>query len=567
MKTYQKITNLLENREYGPTTSNPWRDYRQFSSLSSFAARLCLAKKLQGHEGCVNSITWNDKGTRILSGSDDTRLKIWDVGQEKALKTIETGHATNIFCARFMTFSDEQRIVSCSADGAVKHLDLETASIRPFNCHTDMAYEVAPDPENPNIFFTCSEDGTVRQIDLRLKDRCDCEGCSHGIYIKLQRTRNRPIGILTMALRTLKPVSLSIGCADGFVRTYDRRMISEASQQPVYQFCPEHLITTPDKRHRITSLKYNYNGSQIIVSYSGEHIYLVEPESNLSLDDIKEIQKRWKEKLKRFENSNTQQDSQTDNNNNNNNDNNTQAAGSLAQATHRLSSVILERLFHFRSDSSSDQDEEEGQPHNESTTVDSTSMETGRVRPISEHNESPHVKRIRSLSVSDESSPSGYDKDIRMVYCGHRNVRTMIKEANFFGPYSQYAVSGSDDGRVFLWERDSGDLVNYFTGDKRVVNCVQGHPTLPILAVSGIDDDIKIFEPTAEVRANLSQSEDIMRHNQRLLQEHQDVLVVPASMVLRLLSVLPGNVGNITLTFSPSFNESDEDNNNQPPPP
>jgi len=30
------------------------------------------------HDGCVNSICWNDRGTNILSGSDDQHLKITD---------------------------------------------------------------------------------------------------------------------------------------------------------------------------------------------------------------------------------------------------------------------------------------------------------------------------------------------------------------------------------------------------------------------------------------------------------------------------------------------------------
>ena len=33
---------------------------------------------------------------------------------------------------------------------------------------------------------------------------------------------------------------------------------------------------------------------------------------------------------------------------------------------------------------------------------------------------------------------------------------------------------------------------------RHVVNCVQPHPTLPVLATSGIDYDIKLWFPTAE---------------------------------------------------------------------
>jgi WD domain, G-beta repeat. len=38
--------------------------------------RLCLLKKLPVHNGCVNSICWNETGEYILSGSDDQHLVV-----------------------------------------------------------------------------------------------------------------------------------------------------------------------------------------------------------------------------------------------------------------------------------------------------------------------------------------------------------------------------------------------------------------------------------------------------------------------------------------------------------
>lgn len=69
----------------------------------------------------------------------------------------------------------------------------------------------------------------------------------------------------------------------------------------------------------------------------------------------------------------------------------------------------------------------------------------------------------------------------------------MIKEASFWG--DDYVMSGSDCGNVFTWERKTGKLVMLMEADQHVVNCVQPHPTLPILAASGIDYDIKILAP------------------------------------------------------------------------
>jgi len=38
--------------------------------------RLRLLKKLPVHNGCVNSICWNETGEYILSGSDDQHLVV-----------------------------------------------------------------------------------------------------------------------------------------------------------------------------------------------------------------------------------------------------------------------------------------------------------------------------------------------------------------------------------------------------------------------------------------------------------------------------------------------------------
>lgn len=84
---------------------------------------------------------------------------------------------------------------------------------------------------------------------------------------------------------------------------------------------------------------------------------------------------------------------------------------------------------------------------------------------------------------------------LQMKYTGHRNARTMIKEATFWG--NDYVMSGSDCGHVFAWNRKTGELVMLLEADQHVVNCLQPHPTLPYLATSGIDYDIKLYTPMA----------------------------------------------------------------------
>jgi len=85
------------------------------------------------------------------------------------------------------------------------------------------------------------------------------------------------------------------------------------------------------------------------------------------------------------------------------------------------------------------------------------------------------------------------------TYKGHCNVRT-VKDVNYAGLNDEYVVSGSDDGNLFIWAKDTGKLVNILSGDAEVVNVVQAHPYEPMLAVSGIDNTIKIFSPDARAQ-------------------------------------------------------------------
>lgn len=57
----------------------------------------------------------------------------------------------------------------------------------------------------------------------------------------------------------------------------------------------------------------------------------------------------------------------------------------------------------------------------------------------------------------------------KVNYTGHRNERT-VKDVDFFLS-SDKVVSGSDDGRFFIWDRKSGQLLNILLGDGDTVGC------------------------------------------------------------------------------------------------
>jgi WD repeat-containing protein 42A len=63
---------------------------------------------------------------------------------------------------------------------------------------------------------------------------------------------------------------------------------------------------------------------------------------------------------------------------------------------------------------------------------------------------------------------------------------------NFLGPNDEYVTSGSDDGNFFIWNKATGKVHGVLEGDGSVVNVIESHPRLPLIAVSGIDTTVKV---------------------------------------------------------------------------
>lgn len=100
-------------------------------------------------------------------------------------------------------------------------------------------------------------------------------------------------------------------------------------------------------------------------------------------------------------------------------------------------------------------------------------------------------------------------------YKGHRNNAT-VKGVNFYGPCSEFVVSGSDCGHIYLWDKNSARIVQFMEGDRGgVVNCLEPHPHLPGMATSGLDHDIKLWAPTAETPTALKGLKEVMKKNKR----------------------------------------------------
>ncbi|XP_055086452.1 DDB1- and CUL4-associated factor 6 isoform X8 [Periophthalmus magnuspinnatus] len=264
--------------------NEPYTIRTNYLGRREFVQRLKLESTLNVHDGCVNTISWNDTGEYLLSGSDDTFLVISNPYNKKVKKSIRSGHRANIFSAKFMPHTNDQEIVSCSGDGIIYYTHTEKSPELnrqcQFTCHYGTAYEIMTVPNDPYTFLSCGEDGTVRWFDLRTKTSCTKEDCKDDILINCRRAAT------SISISPLMPFYLAVGCSDSSVRIYDRRMLGtratgnymgRVNTGMCVRFVPAHLS---NKSCRVTSLCYSEDGQEVLVSYSSDYIYLFDPKDD-----------------------------------------------------------------------------------------------------------------------------------------------------------------------------------------------------------------------------------------------------------------------------------------------
>lgn len=163
---------------------------------------------MRPYAATTDSGSWSTSGNLLASGSDDTYLNIWEYNPSGLPNTfslntsVSTGHRANIFSVKFMPHSGDRTVVTCAGDSEVRIFDLEyggatqagsthsafsantrsrrfnsffrharwlneaNTNARVYRSHADRAKRIVTE-SSPYLFLTCSEDGEVRQWDLR----------------------------------------------------------------------------------------------------------------------------------------------------------------------------------------------------------------------------------------------------------------------------------------------------------------------------------------------------------------------------------------------------------------
>lgn len=200
------VYDRLLKREVGQQRRK-YTDIRGIYGDRRWVDDLDIVNELEGHNGCVNALSWSTSGRLLASGSDDHRINIHSYQPESSTSqfslttSIMTGHRSNIFSVKFMPYSNDRTIVSATDD--VRIFDIEHSghsafgsgitrpgtsrrsigmardsltltegdtNAKAFRCHTDTVKRIVTE-DNPFYFLTCSNDGDVRQWDIRQPSR------------------------------------------------------------------------------------------------------------------------------------------------------------------------------------------------------------------------------------------------------------------------------------------------------------------------------------------------------------------------------------------------------------
>ncbi len=147
---------------------------------------------MKGHTDYVNSVGFNHDGTKIVSGSFDNTIRVWNVDTGECILTLK-GHTSYVLSVGFN--HDGTKIVSGSVDETIHVWNIDTAEcILTLKDHTYDVYSVGFNHDGTKI-VSGSDDNTIHVWNV---DTGECIFNGKQLEDTLQNEFNRTLQAVTL---------------------------------------------------------------------------------------------------------------------------------------------------------------------------------------------------------------------------------------------------------------------------------------------------------------------------------------------------------------------------------
>ncbi|GAA5977776.1 hypothetical protein JCM10908_005092 [Rhodotorula pacifica] len=528
-----------------------------------------------GHRANIFDIAWAPNTPNgLFSVAGDHTVRVYDISLATSSKLSTT------------------TITPPAPHRPFQHHEDATACTEVYRCHTDRVKRIATEA-SPHVFMTCGEDGTVRQHDTRVHHTCRTSRfqASGEADCPPPLASYPSLSLYSLSLSLLRPHLFVVAGTSQYAYLHDRRMIRQASADwslPTSLARSDDLTVcvrrfgVPDPHepwkgdianHIVSARLSPDRPRDLLVSYSEDALYLFDTDSETFVRPGKPQQPTEGEMWRggsRFGGGDDDGPGERD--------------GAKAQGDRsedEVASLEMEDIESGHEASGSTTDANQAGTRATSTEEDDEAQEADEDDEANEmdEDEEEDAEGDEAEDDDDDDDEPPFDpyakpaklapqSEVPMVaplrkYEGHANSQVSrpnllpqsfsrltstlslqtVKDCNFI--FADTVVSGSDDGNWFAWDRANAEVVGIFHGDNSVVNVMTPHPKLPIVAVSGIDEVVKLFGPTSDPelieRSNLAEEyETIKQRNARTQRQGRYGSSLGAE---RLLQMLLGRVG------------------------
>jgi hypothetical protein len=217
----------------------------------------------------ISEIQFNSKGNLLANLYwSNNAVTIWDWSKPKIQAFFSAGHYFITNQVNWIPADNENLIVTSGQHGDIRLMDLTTNISRllenPYFEDEEISCQFCVNANSPYTILAGNRNGKVVVFDIREK-----------IPTKYLHARHENLNFYQIYSIDINPKKYSEFCIGGYndIRIYDYRNLSSPIQELSTIIERIKNIFQNDKEG-ILSVKYNYNGSEILAVHSKEPIYL-----------------------------------------------------------------------------------------------------------------------------------------------------------------------------------------------------------------------------------------------------------------------------------------------------